>query len=402
MPKLLNHFPGLLEKPSENGELADLMQSVRSSRPDLGPRRPAVADLFAGAGGFSFGAFMAGADIIAAVENNASAADTYRRNLVSSRLTQAKLFAEDILQLDPTDFLTRTGMKAGDCDLLLGGPPCQGFSAHRLNDAGVTDPRNRLLLRYFEYVRALRPTFFLVENVPGLLWPRHRHFLDTFYATAKAAGYGAVEPVVLNARDYGAPQNRRRVFILGYDLARTSRPNWPPAPTHVDPTLAAAGDTPWLSAEDVFKDPAPPGDINDVHMQHSAALVEVFRRTPHNGGSRRDSGRILPCHEDHSGHHDVYGRIDPSKPGPTMTTACINPSKGRFVHPTLDHGITLRQAARFQTFPDWYTFEGGLMAGGVQVGNAVPVELARNLVRPLLEACLQVHEGDEACTGTYG
>lgn len=94
----------------------------------------------------------------------------------------------------------------------------------------------------------------------------------------------------------------------------------------------------------------------------------------------------MACHQEHRGHSDVYGRIDPAKPGPTMTTACINPSKGRFVHPTLHHGITLRQAARLQTFPDWFMFRGGLMAGGVQVGNAVPVAMGAALLRPLREA----------------
>jgi DNA (cytosine-5)-methyltransferase 1 len=125
-------------------------------------------------------------------------------------------------------------------------------------------------------------------------------------------------------------------------------------------------------------------------MKHSDELIEAFKRTPINGGSRKDSGRILPCHKDHRGHNDVYGRIDPDVPAPTMTTACINPSKGRFVHPTEHHGITLRQAARIQSFPEWYVFEGGLMAGGAQVGNAVPVGLATELLVPLKKAVRKV------------
>ena len=118
-------------------------------------------------------------------------------------------------------------------------------------------------------------------------------------------------------------------------------------------------------------------------MNHGKDLIEAFKRTPLNGGSRIDSGRVLRCHKDHDGHKDVYGRINPDQPGPTMTTACINPSKGRFVHPTEHHGITVRQAARLQTFPDWFVFSGGLMAGGAQVGNAVPVLLAQTLLEPL-------------------
>lgn len=373
-------------------------------RADVGPIRPVVADLFAGAGGFSLGAYLAGAEVVAAVENGPHTADTYRRNIISTLETGCKLFDRDILELSPSELMKDRGLAPGDCDILLGGPPCQGFSAHRINGAGIGDPRNRLLLRYFEYVRALRPAFFLVENVPGLLWPRHKDFVDKFYATAKAAEYGIIKPVVLNARDYGVPQNRKRVFILGYDERRIIEPPaWPPPKTHVDPEIAKADNKiPWLSASTVFEKTVLPGDVNNVHMNHGAALLAAFAKTPHNGGSRRDSGRVLPCHSKHRGHHDVYGRIDPLKPGPTMTTACINPSKGRFVHPTADHGITLRQAARFQTFPEWYTFEGGLMAGGVQVGNAVPVEMARALIAPLIRAALALRAADDTRTGTDG
>jgi hypothetical protein len=120
-----------------------------------------------------------------------------------------------------------------------------------------------------------------------------------------------------------------------------------------------------------------PAYENDRHMNHSSKLTARFQATPKNGGSRRDGPCVLPGHD---GHSDVYGRIDPSLPAPTMTTACINPSKGRFVHPTEPHGITIRQAARLQTFPDHFVFKGGLMAAGVQIGNAVPVALGQRAV----------------------
>lgn len=259
----------------------------------------------------------------------------------------------------------------------------------------MDDPRNDLLLRYFEYVQVIRPMFFLVENVPGLLWPRHRKYLDKFYSLAASSGYGVMEPQVVNARDYGVPQNRRRVFILGYDLRRmSSPPAWPPKATHA-PIGNAEGILSWVSAKGVFSKEVLRGDVNNIHMKHTSELIDAFKRTPPNGGSRKDSGRVLPCHKDHKGHNDVYGRIDPSAPAPTMTTACINPSKGRFVHPTEHHGITLRQAARIQSFPDWYTFEGGLMAGGAQVGNAVPVDLASALLAPLKRAVRKIRTSKE-------
>jgi DNA (cytosine-5)-methyltransferase 1 len=357
-----------------------------------------ACDVFAGAGGFSLGAHLAGVRIAAAVELNRYACTTYENNLIKTKLTAAKLYDDDVSLLDIGKLRRESGLDSHGCDILLGGPPCQGFSAHRINDAGVDDPRNKLLLKYFEFVQQLRPTFFLVENVPGLLWPRHKEFLEAFKALTEAANYGLLEPQVLNARDYGVPQNRRRVFLLGYDRNCTVAPDaWPPEPTHIDPKAPGVEERlHWRAAASVFDDPTLPGDVNDVHMRHGKTLLEAFAATPANGGSRIDSGRVLPCHKNHRGHFDVYGRIDPAMPAPTMTTACVNPSKGRFVHPTEHHGITLRQAARIQSFPDWFTFDGGLMAGGVQVGNAVPVTMAQALIAPLKVAAAAVRKARRA------
>jgi DNA (cytosine-5)-methyltransferase 1 len=343
-------------------------------------------DLFSGAGGFSLGALRAGIDIVGALEIHKHAAATYTRNIRRKGRQRVPLIAKDILDTEPKAALRQWGVTT--CDIVLGGPPCQGFSSHRILDSGVDDPRNALLGRYFDYVDAIRPRVFLVENVPGLLWERHADYLAAFMKAAKAAGYQLREPTVLNARDYGVPQSRRRVFILGIDTERPLDLTWPPPPTHVPPSMPKQerGERPvWVNASVVFG-AAPKGDPNNVHMQHSKELVELFKSTPINGGSRRDSSRVLACHEEYDGHSDVYGRIDPARPGPTMTTACINPSKGRFVHPSQHHGITLRQAARFQTFPDRFVFEGGLMAGGEQIGNAVPVKLAASLLSPIVKA----------------
>jgi DNA (cytosine-5)-methyltransferase 1 len=341
-----------------------------------------VADLFAGAGGFSLGAIEAGCDIIFAVEFNSHAALTYKNNIGKpSRAENVTVYNKDITKLDPTE-LARKHFAAGlECDLLLGGPPCQGFSRHRIKNAGVADPRNALIHDYFGFVRALKPRAFLMENVPGMLWPRHKAYLDEFYAQAYANDYMIFDPIKIDARDYGTPQGRQRVFILGlrHDVAAEGFV-WPPKPTHGEQRGGMfAGLTPWADCSKAFLS-APVNDPNDIHMRHGQALIDAFASTPHNGGSRKDSNRELACHKDHDGHKDVYGRINPAKSAPTMTTACINPSKGRFVHPTLDHGITARQAARIQTFPDDYVFEGGLMAAGQQIGNAVPVLLAQTLI----------------------
>ncbi|WP_007199262.1 DNA cytosine methyltransferase [Hoeflea phototrophica] len=349
-----------------------------------------VVDLFAGAGGFSLAAVRAGCEIVFAVEFDKNAATTFRNNIgADHRSKNVVVYNRDITSLSASA-LAKKHFPASDCDLLLGGPPCQGFSTHRINDAGVNDPRNALIHEYFAFVRSLQPKAFLMENVPGMLWPRHKSYLDEFYGQARDSGYVVYQPQKLDARDYGTPQRRQRVFILGIrrDVS-TDGFEWPPARTHCEPETATTfGLEPWLSCKTAFED-MPEDDINGVHMNHGPELIAAFKRTPANGGSRRDSGRVLACHVDHDGHKDVYGRIDPSKPAPTMTTACINPSKGRFVHPVLHHGITARQAARIQTFPDDYIFVGGLMAAGKQIGNAVPVALGEVLIRHISSLLFQ-------------
>lgn len=342
--------------------------------------------MFAGAGGFSLAARNSGFKVSAAVEMNRHACSTYRSNLASNGETE--VYEGDILELPPEDILETHFPEGLECDLLLGGPPCQGFSVHRIKDAGVADPRNKLILRYFEFVKTLQPKIFLMENVPGLLWSRHKSFLEEFYREGKRAKYKVLPPIVIDARDYGLPQRRKRVFILGIRPDLELQIKWPPAATHGSEAQRLKNPLlkPWSPASTVFDRTPVPDDENDRHMQHSEALRAVFASTPINGGSRSESSRVLPCHTEHNGHKDVYGRIDPTLPGPTMTTACINPSKGRFVHPTEPHGITVRQAARFQTFPDWFTFKGGLIAAGEQVGNAVPVDLGQQLLTPIAVA----------------
>ncbi|WP_417436798.1 DNA cytosine methyltransferase [Idiomarina abyssalis] len=369
-------------------------------------------DLFSGAGGFSLAAHNVGIDVLAAIEFDQSAAETYRKNLVERLGAPTKVFAQDITKFDIDLLIRDQGIQKGQLDILLGGPPCQGFSSHRFKDSGKDDPRNALLIRYFDFVEFLKPKAFLVENVPGLLWPRHEKYLNNFLTLAKDHGYQVITgtPLVLNARDYGVPQNRRRAFIfaLRNDVVRDGI-EWPPKPTHYK-----SGERQWSTASSVFEKPEPSildefkrrledkfgyteeesatkiaslqwgknlelKDPCNLNMEHSVELTQVFENTPLLGG-RDESGRELNCHKDYKGHKDVYGRIFPHQPSNTITTGCNNPSKGRFVHPWLPHGITLRHAARLQTFPDDYMFTGGSMAMAKQIGNAVPIKLGEALI----------------------
>lgn len=366
--------------------------------------RKVAVDLFAGAGGFSTAAENIGFTVLAACENNLHASKTYRRNFSTDRENPVRLFAEDIRHIVPEEMRKELGIPPRRCDLILGGPPCQGFTTHRPENRVSSDSRNSLLLRYFDFVSEFAPKFFLVENVPGLIRPHHRGYLEAFYSTADKCGYAVEPPAILNACDFGVPQNRNRVFILGRRRDVKPVPVWPPAPTHFSPLsreVMVEGRRPWNPARVVFDEPLRVDDPNAVHMNHSAELVEVFASTPVDGGSRHQSKRLLPCHQEHDGHRDVYGRIDPARPGPTMTTACINPSKGRFVHPRENHGITARHAARFQGFPEHFVFDGGLMAAGVQIGNAVPVGLGTAALSRVFDALDRESQGASAAESRF-
>jgi DNA (cytosine-5)-methyltransferase 1 len=372
-------------------------------------------DLFAGAGGFSLAAHQSGIDVIAAIEYDKQAAATYKLNFVERLGIETKLLNEDINNVDIKGLMKRINLEPMELDLLLGGPPCQGFSSHRINDSGVGDPRNNLLLRYFDFIHALKPKCFLVENVTGLLWERHKDYLDMFIELAEGEGYKIKFCNKINAKNYGVPQNRSRVFILGVrkDFEAIDL-NFPPSATHFAPS---SGRQAWKAASTVFEKPnadilnkyieiyskkmestdaanlvdslefGSPISVDDscnVHMQHGSDLVMRFMDTPLNG-SRMDIPFRLDCHTDYPGHKDVYGRVILDLPSNTITTGCNNPSKGRFVHPWLHHGITLRHAARLQTFPDCFEFLGSMTEKARQIGNAVPPEFAKVLLSEIKE-----------------
>ncbi|UPR49552.1 DNA cytosine methyltransferase [Vibrio cyclitrophicus] len=377
-------------------------------------------DLFAGAGGFTLSAIDAGVDVLAAIEFDKAAANTYKENFINTRKLKIDLRAGeegDINNVEPSELRTSLRLKKGELDLILGGPPCQGFSTHRINDAGVNDPRNTLLLRYFEFVNEFSPKAFLVENVAGLLWKRHKDFLDKFIALAENAGYVIKFRNIVNAKDYGVPQNRKRVFIYGlrkdldceliefppkpthFSPNSTNKPHWETASSVFEKVPAELYEKYWqlyfkekskLTCEETFEllaslsngEPFKDNDICNIHMKPTDNMVIKLNDTPLNG-SREDAGEQhrLKCHSNgYKGHKDVYGRILIHLPSNTITTGCNNPSKGRFVHPWLNHGMTLRHAARLQSFPDWFDFHGSSTEKARQIGNAVPPLLGNVLI----------------------
>lgn len=378
-------------------------------------------DLFAGAGGFTLSAISAGVSVLAAIEFDKAAANTYQKNFIDTKKLNIDLRAGaekgDINNVDPRELRESLSLDKGELDIILGGPPCQGFSTHRIKNAGVNDPRNALLIRYFEFVNEFQPKAFLVENVAGLLWKRHKDFLSKFISLAEGAGYKIEFCDVLNAKDYGVPQNRKRVFIYGQRVDQDSKEiEFPPKPSHFSPNTK--GKKKWRAASCVFEKvpaelydnywkeyfmtksklsreqtfellgslevglPIHDNDPCNFHMRPSEMMIQRFKDTPLNG-SREDAGEKhqLACHANgYKGHKDVYGRIMIHMPSNTITTGCNNPSKGRFVHPWKNHGMTLRHAARLQSFPDWFQFYGSSTEQARQIGNAVPPLLGKVLI----------------------
>lgn len=382
-------------------------------------------DLFAGAGGFSLAAHQAGLDVLAAIELDKSAAHTYRENIINRLGQKTNLINGDILKISPFDLRLVLGLKRGELKLMLGGPPCQGFSSHRRKDAGVDDPRNKLLLRYYDFVEEFQPKAFLVENVAGLFWKKHSSYLEKFKLLAEDNGYIIHFCDTLNAKDYGVPQTRKRAFILGVRKGvKFDTLAFPPKAeyfSHSSKEVTNQGLRPWRAASAVFErisgdlieryikehfrpytkysddearailknleygEPVNDKDPCNVHMQPTDKMLRRFQSTRLNG-SRTDADPEfeLKCHANgYAGHKDVYGRVIIHLPSNTMTTGCNNPSKGRFVHPWKNHGFTLRHAARLQTFPDNFIFTGNKTEQAKQIGNAVPVELGERLIRKI-------------------
>jgi DNA (cytosine-5)-methyltransferase 1 len=333
-----------------------------------------AADLFAGAGGTTQGLFQAGYVVLGAIENDIAAADTYAANH-----PEVYLDRRDVRRVQAPAFARKLG--AQRIDVLTACPPCQGFSTLGLSDPD--DARNNLVMVVERFAAALRPRAILLENVPGLAADRRLAQLER----ALAEGY-ASRRYLVDAVHFGVPQHRRRTIVVfverpvdeaifpddlrtllprGFDCSRRA----------VHAVLAVAQR---CGAEDV------------VHRARRSTpkTLERIRAMPI-GGGRLDlpPSLRLDCHERLGTRSatSIYGRIDPSQPAPTMTTRCTTPSCGRFVHPSEDRGLTLREAALIQTFPPDYKFEGHYGEVERQIGNAVPVRMAEALglvVRHLL------------------
>lgn len=319
-------------------------------------------DLFSGAGGLSVGLEDAGFSVIAAVENNESAAKTYRLNHLKSRL-----YLEDIRGLSPEKVMEDLGLKEGDLDLLAGCPPCQGFSTHRTRNKGssVVDERNDLIFRFVDYVKVMRPKTIMMENVPGLAKDgRMRSAVKDISNLGYLIHGKSVQ--VKDVSDYGVPQRRRRMILTASRFGEIPEPQ------------AGAGKVTVRNAISHLPAAGYSGDkLHDWPSKRTPQVQKVISLIPKDGGSRKSLPKSywLPCHlRCPSGYNDVYGRMRWDDVAPTITSGCHNPSKGRFLHPEEDRTITLREASLLQTFPNDYQFclDRGKEGVALMIGNALP------------------------------
>lgn len=322
-----------------------------------------AVDLFSGCGGLTQGLKDAGFTVGAAVEIDALAAETYAVNH-----PDVKLFNADIRGTSASEIMEACGVARGELDLLAGCPPCQGFSRIRLNNKKerMDDPRNRLIDEVLRLIGELLPKAVMLENVPNLA--RYTRYLN-FKRELRKLGYDVVDKV-LDVADFGVPQRRKRLVVLASRLGQISHP----APVDKRKTVRDAIAT--LPADIVDNDP-----LHNLGEQRSERVRRLIRAIPKDGGSRTalSPGLTLKCHEKQDGFYDVYGRMKWDDVSPTITGGCINPSKGRFLHPTEDRAITLREAALLQSFPPGYVFSlrKGKYAAAEMIGNALPPVFSR-------------------------
>jgi DNA (cytosine-5)-methyltransferase 1 len=329
-----------------------------------------AVDLFAGAGGATEGLRQAGLDVLAAVENEHQAANSYRVNHPKVILKE-----QDIRKVDAVSLRRELGLRPGSLGVLKACPPCQGFSS--LAKGEIDEDRNDLVLDITRFAIAFRPRVIILENVPGL---RRDLRMSDFCEILSSHGYRFARYIV-DAASFGVPQRRKRLIVIG--VFRKIRHSLPDDLTDLLPEdfqrgVITVGEA-FAALELCLCDDDP---LNRPRRMADSVKARI-EAIPING-TRFDlpDELALECHKKLRNSRErsataSYGRLRLDKPAPTMTTRCTTPACGSFVHPTENRGITLREAATLQTFPANYRFCGGYDSIERQIGNAVPVRMAK-------------------------
>lgn len=354
-------------------------------------------DLFAGCGGLSLGLSKAGFNILYANEINESTSSTYNLNLIEKQKHETFLDVRDISTVSTSEIKEAAGNK--EIHLVAGGPPCQGFSMAGRRD--INDPRNVLFKELLRVVKEIRPPLFLMENVKGILSMQGGKVIATIKESFEKLGY-KVKINVLKASDFGVPQDRERVFILG---TRLGDDELEPTPDTEKPVTVeeAIGDLAFLGAGNASKEYVlPPRSHYQKMMRNGTNVLENHMASKHNSTvvkrfsmlKQGQKGKDLP--PEYQTKKMVLVRFSANKPANTVTTLPDD-----YIHYSKNRIHTVREMARLQSFPDDYVFIGPRTTGGErrrreipqysQIGNAVPPILAEK-VGSYLFKYLQDHE----------
>ena len=350
---------------------------------------PLAIDLFCGAGGLTRGLWEGGFSVVCCVDVDRWAIQTQAANH-----PQALLRRTDICQLTGEDLLGAAGVRAGELDLLAGGPPCKGFSQSNRRTRSLDNPKNLLYLHFLRLVAEIRPKWFLMENVWGLEHVEHGYARDDILRRAASLGY-EVSFRVLNAANYGVPQVRRRIFFVGNREGRVFRF---PRMLFTDPrrfrtVRNAIADLPELSnghSNDECKyrlawarasayqrrmrgSSRKRCVTSNVVTRNSELVLARYRHIPSGGNWENIPAELMSNYADRSRcHTGIYRRLEWDVP----CVVLANYRKNMLIHPRQDRGLSVREAARLQSFPDDFVFKGPLGTQQQQVADAVPPLLA--------------------------
>lgn len=343
------------------------------------PTIKTAIDLYCGSGAVTAGMKSAGFQVVGAIDFDPIACATYRANH-----PEVNLIEKDIKTVSPKCFLNELN---GSLDLLAVCAPCQPFS-NRNRHKSNKDQRAKLVLEALTFVEELKPKLIFFENVPGL---GRQPVFNKLAHSLNALGYHLAPFQKIDAADMGIPQRRQRMILVG---SRNST------------LLKQASKIKFSKRQTVFDVignlPSPPvgtknieNDVLHYSRRHSAITIERLQHIQHDGGSRNELPERLQlkCHQNlnKNSFPDSYGRLKWRDVAPTLTTGCTDLTKGRYAHPEEDRAITLREAARLQSFPDDYVFVGNASQIATQIGNAVPPKMMHGIAKALYSALSDVN-----------
>ncbi len=342
-----------------------------------------AVDLFSGAGGMSLGAISSGVEIVAAVDKDVSVKSTYQANFPS-----VKFFSTDIVKLQPQQ------LSNNPVEIVLSGPPCQSFSTSNQRTRNSDNPLNNLLYEPVRFIQALRPRLAIIENVAGLGIGTRRTYLDELLRRLRWLGYYTSVSMV-SGNQVGIPQNRNRLFVV----ASTRRSIEIALPRFVQPTVGdAIDDLPDIeNGNDVDVLPYMRSAVSEYSCKlrgdllecdghavtkNSDNVIERFKKVSPGGNWKEIPLEMMENYKDvNRCHTGIYHRLTSTQPAKVIG----NFRKNMLIHPLKDRGLSIREASRIQSFPDTFRFVGSIGKRQQQVGNAVPPQMAANVISHLID-----------------